>query len=1322
MTVTPTEHNAEFASTPTTGSFAMLRGLFRVQGIGAPSRRPARIAVSAASIALLCLALSSAPASAEFTRRTLCQITGPFVEAGSVAVDGSDNLWVDAPGDPSDLYKYDPGYSSCGTFAGPKPGPGPLEIALDHVGYEPPNSLIDPRDSSLAIEDTSGQFYVGGAVTNGTNGFLGAFDTSGEHAAGWLKEDIFSDGRNGLPVHVAVDNNPAGDLGDPSACTVSGCTVYVSSEAPNGIEKLNSKNEKVDFSGLQGNEITSAPVPGCENELLKGGEPFQGAMTVDPEGDIYLIPGCALGAGAVLEFGPSGEFVRDFSFTSEEVPPLELANGDRAVGDLTAVAYDPVSGHLLVGATHGGRAGESVGALYEFDAATGKYVGRITEAAGEQIKRPVGLAVDSHGDVYLLDRRSEVAPAPVVDALGHGEYLPSLDLGAASAREPASATLNGQVDPEGFPLSECEFEYVPQAQFEAGEFKALTGAERSACVPSVKAINEQGLTGFHQVTAAAAPLVSGTTYRYRIVATSEGEEGGTADSEVFAFTAPAAPALGPATATNLSSTFVDLHAQINPLGSATTYRFEYDTTPYAGEGRHGLSVPVPDASIGSGGPTGSSPEAVVQHVGGLAPDTTYHFRLLAENGVGARFGPDEMFTTLPQAAPGLPDGRAYELVTPADKQGGSDMFAQPVDNGEYFNTDDLAIPAQSGEALLLETFSAFGAFPAAGHSAYVLRRDYARGEWAYRSLTSPSLGVQTNVSTIFDQADLSRVAVNDGVGARAGSEGQRLVNLFGQPGGPYTTLHEGAPSYASGQYTEMIVGASRDLGHVVLQSEDPGMCPGPENVGLKVTHGDVLCEWDGGYETLEDGSTRPEMKLVNLNSEGELLSTCGAALGVGGVLEGGASWGYRAVSTDGSRVVFTAPDPGVPGSSKELSGPGCWNAASEHETGKPAAHTPRLYMRVGGETLELSAPEPGLEEPGSKEPEKRPVPYPAAFAGASEDDSRVFFVTKGWLTANHPKVHDQELYECEIVTGGEDRPECKLTRVSAGEEGSEGEAAGAHVYGVTAVAGEGQAVYYLAFGALAEGASEHEASEPGDTRSGGSVNLYRYAPATATAPARTSYVAEVDTLDNPTQGAVCRDAVLEVAPCANLNWYTTPDGRYLLFGASLPIAGYNEAYGCPVSLPKQNSHGADGRCLVLYRYDAQAAEHGEQPIVCVSCNPSGAQPAGSAQFTRAAPSGPAAAPVRAMSGNGEYVFFDAPDALVPAATNGSLNVYEWHDGQIALISSGSDPAPSFFLGYAPNPAAHTEQAREGGNVFIGTHSRLSPQQTNTVGNIYSILH
>lgn len=91
--------------------------------------------------------------------------------------------------------------------------------------------------------------------------------------------------------------------------------------------------------------------------------------------------------------------------------------------------------------------------------------------------------------------------------------------------------------------------------------------------------------------------------------------------------------------------------------------------------------------------------------------------------------------------------------------------------------------------------------------------------------------------------------------------------------------------------------------------------------------------------------------------------------------------------------------------------------------------------------------------------------------------------------------------------------------------------------------------------------------------------------------------------------------------------------------------------------------------------------------------------------------------------NGEYVFFDSQAALVPQATNDTLDTYEWHEDRqtgedtISLIGSGTSPAPTFFLGYSPY---YTPSGRkvEAGNVFIGTHAKLSPQDTNSVGNIY----
>jgi hypothetical protein len=95
-----------------------------------------------------------------------------------------------------------------------------------------------------------------------------------------------------------------------------------------------------------------------------------------------------------------------------------------------------------------------------------------------------------------------------------------------------------------------------------------------------------------------------------------------------------------------------------------------------------------------------------------------------------------------------------------------------------------------------------------------------------------------------------------------------------------------------------------------------------------------------------------------------------------------------------------------------------------------------------------------------------------------------------------------------------------------------------------------------------------------------------------------------------------------------------------------------------------------------------------------------------------------------MSDDGSYVFFDSTEALVPQATNHTLDTYEWHEDPVSherslsLIGSGSDPAATYFLGYSPLYTGNGEKV-EAGSVFIGTHAKLVPQDTNSVGDIYA---
>ncbi len=81
---------------------------------------------------------------------------------------------------------------------------------------------------------------------------------------------------------------------------------------------------------------------------------------------------------------------------------------------------------------------------------------------------------------------------------------------------------------------------------------------------------------------------------------------------------------------------VTLNTSINPNGSATTYQLEYGTTT-----AYGSKAPASPKSIGSG----TSPVEVSEKIEGLAPETTYHFRLVATNEKGTVEGEDQTFTT-----------------------------------------------------------------------------------------------------------------------------------------------------------------------------------------------------------------------------------------------------------------------------------------------------------------------------------------------------------------------------------------------------------------------------------------------------------------------------------------------------------------------------------------------------------------------------------------------------------------------------------------------------------------------------------------------------
>lgn len=156
------------------------------------------------------------------------------------------------------------------------------------------------------------------------------------------------------------------------------------------------------------------------------------------------------------------------------------------------------------------------------------------------------------------------------------------------------------------------------------------------------------------------------------------------------------------------------------------------------------------------------------------------------------------------------------------------------------------------------------------------------------------------------------------------------------------------------------------------------------------------------------------------------------------------------------------------------------------------------------------------------------------------------------------------------------------------------------------------------------------------------------------------------------------------------------DGATLAFLSSAELTAYDNTETTATGPGKPVSE------VYVYRVGAN------KPI-CVSCNPTGERPQGPSMIPGAVANGPGATRAykpRALSDDGNRLFFDTRDALVPRAdTNGQPDVYEWEangsgscaraPGCLQLISSGSSRSASFV-----------DASADGEDVFFLTANSL----------------
>ena len=474
---------------------------------------------------------------------------------------------------------------------------------------------------------------------------------------------------------------------------------------------------------------------------------------------------------------------------------------------------------------------------------------------------------------------------------------------------------------------------------------------------------------------------------------------------------------------------------------------------------------------------------------------------LAANGAAAHAQGDanaQLCTN--EASPGfrsyLPDCRAYEMVTPLFKAGD-------------FVAADGATLSEDGNSILGESLANFAeeAAKVVGQPLHPYLLERTAGGWTATALLSPAQaeGLQRPGETIeqilFRHRDQSTGQILWTVLYGAADGEVQPVFYVEQAGGSFTELGPATPGAVARDSSSTSVGpaeyaVSPDISHVVFPIVDSGLTSGEHWPGDTTKVGaESLYEYTSG-----DGG---EPKLVgvrnsgrlNSNTEAELISSCGTALGAG--------FGEKryALPNGGDTVIFTASA----GEGSECSGP----------------PVEEIYARIHGErTVDISEPShevfsecnivSGLQS--------------ATYQGATADGSKVFFITAQELL---PGAAGENLYLYDFDAPAGQR----LSLVSSG-------APEAGVQGVLRLSQDGSHVYFVATGLLSGENAEHKVPVQG------ADNLYLFERDSRHPGGRIALVATLAPGDE--QDWEAGDLTRPVA--------ITPSGEDLLFASSADLA------------------------------------------------------------------------------------------------------------------------------------------------------------------------
>ncbi len=615
---------------------------------------------------------------------------------------------------------------------------------------------------------------------------------------------------------------------------------------------------------------------------------------------------------------------------------------------------------------------------------------------------------------------------------------------------------------------------------------------------------------------------------------------------------------------------------------------------------------------------------------------------------------------LPTPSAGLPDGRAYEMVSPPAKNGG-DVLAN----------SQRTRAAADGSALMFSSLTPFGDALGTGVATeYIAQRSQSPNPgsngWDTHAVTPPqtpeSFLAAGNAAEAAYQgevsADLTRGAIrtfspltdapnaaltqnlylrSDLRAAGAGSY-QLLDDCLSPPDGPCSaplpapfpttfTLFPG--------FRPWLAGASTDFSHVLFETS------------LSLTNDAPLGFAPKLYE-YHDGVVRLAGILPDSACGSPPCLPGNSVAGQGAAPVPNARYTPHTISANGTRIFFTADATGCGGGSFICG---------------------ELYMRSNNGTPSATSVQLNASE-------RTPVPDPthatATYWDASSDGSRVFFTTQEALTDTAPVDTTSKLYMYDASLPDTDPHNLTLLNV----DNALGDTADA--VGVIGASDDGHYVYFVNSGQLVAGKLLLNTSL--------GVFLWHDGTVSFVGQLTSSGDAFFDDVGNA-------GSVLTFVKQARVS----ADGRTLLFSSTVGAGMLSPPYD-------QGGH----REFYIYRADTDQ-------LSCASCTPSGATGTADASAIVRSRTGGSSTSThlnRALSENGRYAFFSTAEPLVTADSNGKSDAYEYDTltGTVSLLSSGKDPADSYFL----------DASTSGDDAFILTRQRSSKWDTDQNYDVYDV--